>query len=380
MIYLDNAATTFPKPEAVYIEMDRVNRNLSVNTGRGSYRLARTGSELIDETKETIHSLLHTGHTAEVVFTSSVTHAINQVLRGIELAKDSVIYETPYEHNAVARTVESICQSVGCTSKLIPLKQDLSIDIEKTRFQFSEVKPAVVVINAVSNVTGYVLPIKEMIQEAKAAGAIVVIDAAQAAGLIPLDFQKLGADVICFAGHKTLYGPFGIAGFVISHKLTLRQVFTGGTGSNSLNLAMPEEAPARYEASSPNIVAISGLNAAMKTLEQPKHYEQIRYLTDYLIKQLKMLPNIVLAGVFEDAAVGENLGIVSFYVNGYQAYEVGEILDKEFDIAVRTGYHCAPFIHNYIHSIEWGGTVRVGLGIYNTTDDIDQLIDALDTL
>ena len=105
MIYLDNAATTFPKPEAVYIEMDRVNRNLSVNTGRGSYRLARTGSELIDETKEAIHSLFHTGHTAEVVFTSSVTHAINQVLRGIELAKDSVIYETPYEHNAVARTV-----------------------------------------------------------------------------------------------------------------------------------------------------------------------------------------------------------------------------------------------------------------------------------
>ena len=342
--------------------------------------MARTGSELIDETKEAIHSLFHTGHTAEVVFTSSVTHAINQVLRGIELAKDSVIYETPYEHNAVARTVESICQSVGCTSKLIPLKQDLSIDIEKTRFQFSEAKPAVVVINAVSNVTGYVLPIKETIQEAKVAGAIVVVDAAQATGLIPLDFQKLGADVICFAGHKTLYGPFGIAGFVISHKLTLRQVFTGGTGSNSLNLAMPEEAPARYEASSPNIVAISGLNAAMKTLEQPKHYEQIRYLTDYLIKQLKMLPNIVLAGVFEDAAVGENLGIVSFYVNGYQAYEVGEILDKEFDIAVRTGYHCAPFIHNYIHSIEWGGTVRVGLGIYNTTDDIDQLIDALDTL
>jgi len=371
MIYLDNAATTFPKPESVYIEMDRVNRNLSVNTGRGSYRLARTGSEMIDETKEAIHSLFHTGHIAEVVFTSSVTHAINQVLRGIELAKDSVIYETPYEHNAVARTVESICQSVGCTSKLIPLKQDLSIDIEKTRFQFSEAKPAVVVINAVSNVT---------IQEAKAAGAIVVVDAAQAAGLIPLDFQKLGADVICFAGHKTLYGPFGIAGFVISHKLTLRQVFTGGTGSNSLNLAMPEEAPVRYEASSPNIVAISGLNAAMKTLEQPKHYEQIRYLTDYLIKQLKMLPNIALAGVFEDATVGENLGIVSFYVNGYQAYEVGEILDKEFDIAVRTGYHCAPFIHNYIHSIEWGGTVRVGLGIYNTTDDIDQLIDALDTL
>ena len=280
----------------------------------------------------------------------------------------------------IMQLLEPWSQSVGCTSKLIPSKQDLSIDIEKTRFQFSEAKPAVVVINAVSNVTGYVLPIKETIQEAKAAGAIVVVDAAQAAGLIPLDFQKLGADVICFAGHKTLYGPFGIAGFVISHKLTLRQVFTGGTGSNSLNLAMPEEAPARYEASSPNIVAISGLNAAMKTLEQPKHYEQIRYLTDYLIKQLKMLPNIVLAGVFEDAAVGENLGIVSFYVNGYQAYEVGEILDKEFDIAVRTGYHCAPFIHNYIHSIEWGGTVRVGLGIYNTTADVDQLIDALDTL
>lgn len=380
MIYLDNAATTFPKPEAVYTEMDRVNRNLSVNTGRGSYRLARVGSELIDETKEAIHSLFHTEHMAEVVFTSSVTHAINQVLRGIELTKDSVIYETPYEHNAVARTVESICQSVGCQSRLMPLLSDLTIDIERMRFQFSELKPTVVVINAVSNVTGYILPIKEIIREAKIAGAVVAVDAAQAAGLIPLDFQEVGADVICFAGHKTLYGPFGIAGFVISHKLKLKQVFTGGTGSDSLNLAMPEESPARYEASSPNIVAISGLNAAVKTVKQSQHYEKIRSLTDYLLKQLRLLPNIVLAGVFDDASVGENLGIVSFFVKGYQAYEVGEILDKEFDIAVRTGYHCAPFIHEYIHSKEWGGTVRVGLGIYNKTDDIDELIDALDTL
>ena len=291
-----------------------------------------------------------------------------------------MIYETPYEHNAVARTVESICQSVGCQYRLMPLLSDLTIDIERMRFRFSELKPTVVVINAVSNVTGYILPIKEIIREAKIAGAVVVIDAAQAAGLIQLDFQEVGADVLCFAGHKTLYGPFGIAGFVISHKLKLKQVFTGGTGSESLNLAMPEESPARYEASSPNIVAISGLNAAVKTVKQSQHYEKIRSLTDYLLKQLRLLPNIVLAGVFDDASVGENLGIVSFFVKGYKAYEVGEILDKEFDIAVRTGYHCAPFIHEYIHSKEWGGTVRVGLGIYNTTDDIDELIDALDTL
>lgn len=377
MIYLDNAATTFPKPERVYTALETANRELSFNAGRGSYKAARAASAIIDDTKNRLLSLFHATGYADIVFTPSVTHALNQVLNGLDLTGNSVIYVSPYEHNAVARTVYQLSVNSGASVKMLPLTKDLQIDLEKAKYQFSINSPSVVILNALSNVTGYILPVAEIFLMAKEYGAITVLDAAQAAGLIDLDMPALNADVLCFAGHKTLMGPFGIGGFLIKHGITLKKVLTGGTGSASLTLDMPEEAPGRYEASSTNVVAIAGLNASLKGLDINEHRKTLRELTEYLLEALNGIPSVNLMGTFD---TDKTLGIVSFAVEGYQSDEVGIILDDEYDIAVRTGYHCAPYIHDYLGDKPYHGTIRIGIGQFNTKEDIDALISAIKSL
>lgn len=377
MIYLDNAATTFPKPERVYTALETANRELSFNAGRGSYKAARAASAIIDDTKNRLLSLFHATGYADIVFTPSVTHALNQVLNGLDLTGNSVIYVSPYEHNAVARTVYQLSVNSGASVKMLPLTKDLQIDLEKAKYQFSINSPSVVILNALSNVTGYILPVAEVFLMAKEYGAITVLDAAQAAGLIDLDMPALNADVLCFAGHKTLMGPFGIGGFLIKHGITLKKVLTGGTGSSSLTLDMPEEAPGRYEASSTNVVAIAGLNASLKGLDINEHRKTLRELTEYLLEALNSIPSVNLMGTFD---TDKTLGIVSFVVEGYQSDEVGIILDDEYDIAVRTGYHCAPYIHDYLGDKPYHGTIRIGIGQFNTKEDIDALISAIKSL
>lgn len=377
MIYLDNAATTFPKPERVYTALETANRELSFNAGRGSYKAARAASAIIDDTKNRLLSLFHATGYADIVFTPSVTHALNQVLNGLDLTGNSVIYVSPYEHNAVARTVYQLSVNSWASVKMLPLTKDLQIDLEKAKYQFSINSPSVVILNALSNVTGYILPVAEIFLMAKEYGAITVLDAAQAAGLIDLDMPALNADVLCFAGHKTLMGPFGIGGFLIKHGITLKKVLTGGTGSASLTLDMPEEAPGRYEASSTNVVAIAGLNASLKGLDINEHRKTLRELTEYLLEALNGIPSVNLMGTFD---TDKTLGIVSFVVEGYQSDEVGIILDDEYDIAVRTGYHCAPYIHDYLDDKPYHGTIRIGIGQFNTKEDIDALISAIKSL
>ena len=377
MIYLDNAATTFPKPERVYTALETANRELSFNAGRGSYKAARAASAIIDDTKNRLLSLFHATGYADIVFTPSVTHALNQVLNGLDLTGNSVIYVSPYEHNAVARTVYQLSVNSGASVKMLPLTKDLQIDLEKAKYQFSINSPSVVILNALSNVTGYILPVAEIFLMAKEYGAITVLDAAQAAGLIDLDMPALNADVLCFAGHKTLMGPFGIGGFLIKHGITLKKVLTGGTGSASLTLDMPEEAPGRYEASSTNVVAIAGLNASLKGLDINEHRKTLRELTEYLLEALNGIPSVNLMGTFD---TDKTLGIVSFVVEGYQSDEVGIILDDEYDIAVRTGYHCAPYIHDYLGDKPYHGKIRIGIGQFNTKEDIDALISAINSL
>lgn len=377
MIYLDNAATTFPKPERVYTALETANRELSFNAGRGSYKAARAASAIIDDTKNRLLSLFHATGYADIVFTPSVTHALNQVLNGLDLTGNSVIYVSPYEHNAVARTVYQLSVNSGASVKMLPLTKDLQIDLEKAKYQFSINSPSVVILNALSNVTGYILPVAEIFLMAKEYGAITVLDAAQAAGLIDLDMPALNADVLCFAGHKTLMGPFGIGGFLIKHGITLKKVLTSGTGSASLTLDMPEEAPGRYEASSTNVVAIAGLNASLKGLDINEHRKTLRELTEYLLEALNSIPSVNLMGTFD---TDKTLGIVSFVVEGYQSDEVGIILDDEYDIAVRTGYHCAPYIHDYLGDKPYHGTIRIGIGQFNTKEDIDALISAIKSL
>lgn len=375
MIYLDNAATSFPRPEEVYAEMDRVNRTLSVNAGRGGYKAAREASEIIYDTKKKIAELFHCTGKADVVFTPSVTQAFNQILNGLEITENTVVYITAYEHNAIARTMESIRQRTGCSVCIIPMEEKtLEIDLRKTEYLFHEKKPDVVISTVISNVTGYTLPVKDLFEMAKQYHAITIADAAQAAGLLDMDLDEIKADITGFAGHKTLCGPFGIGGFIIRKDVSLKCILTGGTGSDSLNLSMPQSAPDRYEAGSENIVAIAGLHAALEWLNGNQHMARIKELTDYFIDGLSKNSDVT---VF---TTDNQLGIVSFVVEGYDSGDIGQILDDEFEIAVRTGYHCAPYIHEYLKDISYGGTVRVGIGPFNTKEDLDALLEAIESL
>ena len=374
MVYLDNAATTFPKPESVYVAMDKMNREGAVNAGRGSYKLAQEASKLISETKTKLRQLVHVDASVAVVFSPSITIAINQIVNGLSLRQKAVVYVSPYEHNAVARSLHELSNRKEIIVKELPLDNGLEIDIEKMKYEFSKDKPEAVFCTHVSNVTGYVLPVEEIFQEAKKHGSINVLDSAQSLGLLEVRADLMDVDIIGFAGHKTLYGPLGIGGFINVSGVPLDTFLAGGTGSDSLNLEMPSGNEARYESSSSNIVAIAGLNAALECLNQQELLNQEKELTLYLVEKISSINGVRL---YVPNDISKHVGILSFVLEGLSSEDVGMILDEDFSIAVRTGYHCAPFIHKYLKDEKYLGTVRVGLGQFNSKSEIDDLCDAI---
>ena len=374
MIYLDNAATTFPKPEPVYQKIEWANRNIAVNAGRGSYKTAREASYLIENTRKKLVEIVHGIGIEVAVLTSSATESMNIILNGLDLVKGDVIYISPFEHNAVARTLHRISKEKMVRVIELPLKDNFEIDIEKTKYLFMKDKPKCICCTHVSNVTGYILPVEEIFELAKDYNAITVLDAAQSFGLVDINVKKCKADFIVFAGHKTIYGPFGAAGFIDNSKIELKPYFVGGTGSESLKLYMPEERPEKYEAASKNIVAIAGMHEALVVLNRLKNFEKENKLTEYTVEKLMSIKNVILY-VPENSE--RHIGIISFNVKGYKSEDVGTILDEDFDKAVRTGYHCAPFIHKYLDDEKFLGTIRVGLGQFNTKEDVDRLVDAI---
>lgn len=374
MVYLDNAATTFPKPECVYAAMDKINREGAVNAGRGSYKKAQEASKLISETKDLLRKLIHVDISVAVIFSPSITIAMNQIVNGLRLREKATVYVSPYEHNAVARSVNELAKKRGLNVKEIPIQSNLEIDLDKMKYEFAIDKPAAVFCTHVSNVTGYILPVKDIFAESKKYNSINILDSAQSLGLVEIRGDLLNVDIIAFAGHKTLYGPFGIGGFINVSGISLDVFISGGTGSDSLNLEMPDGKEVRYEAASSNIVAIAGLNAALKEINQEQCYRHEKQLLDYLFEQLSSIKGITL---YMPEKHNQYIGIISFSVEGFNSEDIGMILDEDFDIAVRTGYHCAPYIHKYLNDLGTLGTVRVGVGRYSTKEDIDKLIVGL---
>ncbi len=233
-VYLDNAATTFPKSEAVYVAMDNANRNCCVNAGRGSYRLARTANEIIEDVKIRMKQLVKAPSKAGVVLSPSITVALNQILHGIDFKQNDIVYISPYEHNAVARTLKKISDIKKIVIKLMPTdKQSQEIDLNLLRDMMNQDNPKCVCCTHVSNVTGYILPIKEIFTIAKEVGAITILDSAQSLGLIDVTMDNI--DFLAFAGHKTLYGPFGVGGFVDNSNIKLEQFIVGGRMQTKLD-------------------------------------------------------------------------------------------------------------------------------------------------
>lgn len=380
LIYFDNASTTFPKPEPVYRAMEEAGRHFAVNVGRGAYRLAREAFRLTEDTREEILHLVQGNYGAETVFTPSATIACNQVLGGLEWKRADVVYVTPFEHNAVIRVLHHLQKQYGFEVEELAVHQEsLEMDREKIRYQFLRKPPAALIMNHVSNVTGAILPWQDIAKLAEEYKAAVIVDGSQALGLVPVCLKHTNVDFYIFAGHKALCGPLGIGGYVNNSGRKLKQILFGGTGSDSLNPEVSPEDVRGYEPGSMNITAIAGLKAAIKESVRSAAEERLREeqrLREGLLEKLNRIPEIQLYPPLHSAAAG----IVSLNVEGYQAEEVGILLDEKYGIAVRTGYHCAPLIHKYLKDKEYGGTVRVSLGPFTTEAELDVLAEALEEI
>ena len=369
--YFDNAATTFPKPEAVYAFMDKFYREYGVNVGRGQHKLASKASLLVSDTRSLLLDLFHAPN-KKVVFAHTATEALNTVLRGISMANNYTIYISPFEHNAVTRVVTYLSTIYKLNVQTLAFdKNQFAYDLEKIRFQFASKKPNVVIMSHASNVFGIVAPIKEICLLSKQYDATNIIDMCQTAGLIDTDLSNENIDFAIFAGHKTLYGPLGIAGFVCSDQTKLMPLIYGGTGVDSRNQSMPDSIPERYEAASPNIHAISGLYAALDWIKKSgidNIYKTEKRNHEKLLQVLSEYDNIQ---IFPPAGTPDSIGVISCVFDGYSSDSIGRIL-SDHDIAVRTGLHCAPYAHEFIGTSP-AGTVRFSISYFTSDDSFEKL-------
>lgn len=388
MIYLDNAATTYPKPEEVYEKMDMFTREMSVNAGRGSYELARKATGVINGTRAKIADFFGAEDVKDVVFTSSATEAANRVLLGYDFKENMTVYVSPYEHNAVMRTLEAVRKKTGIQIKLLATDNKGYLDIEEIEYQFMCDEPDFICINMASNVTGYILPFEKIAHMAKEYEAVVFADAAQAAGNIKINLKETDIDILIFAGHKSLYGLFGVGGFVTNSRIferdkKLNPVIFGGNGEDSLNLDLPETGISKYEVGSLNVPAIGALKCGIDLIETD--FNEIRQHEDkmfrYMLEKIEKLDGIIIFQKPETEEEFENhIAVISTAFEKYASDDAGTILDGEYNIAVRTGYHCAPLVHDVIGSKKYGGTIRISIGRYTTKEDIDRLVYAFEDM
>ena len=377
MHYFDNAATTYPKPDEVYEYMDRFYRQYGVNVGRGQFKEASIAYAMSQETRELLLELFHVNYPYEAVFTPSATQALNIIINSFDFKAEDVVYVTPFEHNAVLRTLYAKQKKHGFTIRFLPINlKTFQIDIEATKTMFEGSVPNYCFLTHASNSFGCILQVEEVCKCSKQLGAINVIDMAQTAGLVDINLNNTDIDYAVFAGHKTLYGPFGIGGIITKTAKRLEPLVFGGTGFDSKNMDMPEQTPLKLEAGSVNIQAIAGLNAALKWIRKigiDSIRNREKETTLKVLEVIKKHSNIsVIRG--EDESV--NIGVISCVFNGYSSDNIGQVL-SDSGIAVRTGLHCAPQGHELLKTAP-DGTVRISINYFTSDADIVALEQALD--
>lgn len=370
--YFDNAATSFPKPEAVYRAMDDCARNYGVSMGRGQHLLSAKASHVADETRELLLHLFHCTN-KKVVFTNTATEALNIILTSQIISEECIVYISPFEHNAVTRTLHHIAENKHIKIRQLMVDSaTLCYDIPAIQQQFQDEPPHCVIISHASNVTGAVAPIRDIFSLAKRYNSVTVADMCQTAGLIDTDISSSDFDFVVFAGHKTLYGPLGISGFICQYPEQLPPLIYGGTGIESANQDMPASSPERFEAGSHSSIAIAGLNASIKWLLDmgiQNVYEREQDNKRRLLELLTQYDNIRIIHA------KNQIGLISCLFDQYSSDEIGQVLSEQH-IAFRSGLHCAPYAHRFINTFP-AGTVRFSVGYFNTEDDFSMLDHAL---
>ena len=375
MAYFDNAATTYPKPEVVYSYMDMFYRSNGASAGRGKYGASVSAGALIAETRQLIQDLMHC-QAKQVVFTPTATVALNIVLHGLIKSGVKEIYISPFEHNAVTRTLHSYSESGQINVHKLAVTDDMVYDIQRIRYQFESEKPDLVIISHASNVFGLFAPIEDIFKLSKQFNAYTVADMAQTAGLVDCNVGSSVFDFAIFAGHKTLYGPTGISGFIMKPEIDLPSVIYGGTGYESANQNMPRSLPERFEMGTMNISGIAGLNAALKWIDEISISNLREKETRNRLRLLEILDNYWFIKVIGNYPQNNYVGIVSCVIDGISSDSAGQIFDKA-GIAVRTGLQCAPLAHEFMKTYP-AGTIRFSVSYFTTEQDFQELIQALD--
>jgi cysteine desulfurase family protein len=377
MIYLDNAATSFPKPESVFFEIDKCMRTYCANPGRGSHAMSVQSAMTVTKTRERIAKLLNIQNDLNICFTKNATEALNLGIYGC-LSKGDHVITTCMEHNSVLRPLKTL-------EKYNDIKITIISGDELGRIDPMEIKKSInkktrlIVCTLSSNVNGIIMPVQEISKIASDNGLIFLLDASQGLGGIDVDLKKINAGMVAFPGHKGLLGPQGTGGLYVAPDISLRPIMSGGTGSKSEILFQPEIIPDKYESGTLNTPGIAGLGAGVEFILQTG------------INEIKMKKNLLIKRLYEGISYNkrikmyspdktiENSGIVAFNIKDTDSSEVSYSLDKIYNIASRAGLHCAPLAH-YHFETQKTGIVRLSVGYFNSIADIDNAIIAINKI
>ncbi|MCL0037166.1 aminotransferase class V-fold PLP-dependent enzyme [Dehalococcoidia bacterium] len=375
MIYLDNAATSWPKPEAVYQAMNNFMRQVGASPGRSGHRLSIEAGRVVYETRESLARLFNIDDPLRIIFTSNATEALNVAINGVLRPGDHAITSS-MEHNSVMRPLRAL-QERGVELTVVSCSKEGFLDpggIKKA------IKPntRLIVLNHASNVVGTLLPVSEVGAIARRHGVLFCIDAAQSAGAYPLDVSFMKVDLLAFTGHKSLFGPQGTGGLYIRQGVedVVEPLMHGGTGSRSDSEHQPDFLPDKYESGTPNTVGLAGLGAGVQfVLSQGVDAlrEKEEKVMHHLIEGLGAIPGVTLYG---SGDAREQVAVLSFNIAGIASSEVAMRLEEEYDILCRPGLQCAPIAHKTLGTFP-GGTVRVSPGYFTTEDEADIVLRAV---
>ena len=373
MIYFDNAATTFPKPEEVYEKTIEAMKEYGANPGRAGHKMALKANRGMFETRNLLSSLFNIQNPMNMIFTFNGTESLNLGIKGILKQGDHVI-TTTMEHNSVLRPIKHL-ENLGVENTIIQANELGEIDPKDIEGAIKE-NTKLIVMTHISNLTGTIMPIKKIGQVAKEHNILFMVDAAQSAGVYHIDVEEMNISLLAFPGHKGLLAPQGTGGLYLKEGLVLEAIFQGGTGSASESLTQPDIFPDKYESGTHNAPGIIGMGAGIEYILSEgkenirKHEEE---LTQYFIDGIKDIEEIKIYGPLD---IKKSAAVVPINLKDIDSSEISFILDEEYDIAVRSGLHCAPLAHKTIGTLDQG-VVRFSFGIFNTKDEIDIAIGAL---
>jgi len=374
LVYLDNAATTFPKPPEVLRGMVETYARIGASPGRGNHDLAAQAGDLVDRTRAQVARFFGAPDPTRVVFTANASDALNTVIQGLVRPGDHIV-ATRLDHNSVLRPLHHLAERGAITYDLAPFDGRGFVDPDAVVALLRPTTRAVVMCHG-SNVLGTIQPVAEIARRCAERGVPLVIDAAQSAGQVSIDMTALGVAALAFTGHKALYGPSGIGGLVLRPDLDVATTRFGGTGMDSASLVHSQAYPLRLELGTLNLLGVIGLSLGIDFVEQQGiatlHDREMALFTR-LRDGLAANPAVTLYRADDQ---GGRLPVLTANVAAVHPQDVGAILDGDFGIAVRVGVHCAPLVHRDLGTID-RGAVRFSVGAFNTTEDIDLAIEAM---